>query len=544
MKIAAKFYIVVIPLVVLTVLTAGVLAFVASASALEAAVRNGMMWLAADMQRYSAEQASLLFTEGYGEDALMRDAAVAAIGKHAADLVGDNPSEVVFALDAERNMLFYAGAETHRKYTASSISLAHNYLVRAVSLADFSIEIYIAYERRDVLSGLDKLIAVVLAMLVLMPTAAFIFIHIISRSVTRPLRAMQTVFDGYSAVGKQLELRKHVDITPDYRDETGALVNSFNIMIKKMIETENELIAHARGSDAKKKIEEKRRTIFQLYAPSEIVRKVLKNSSDLISGQKCEASILYSGVRHITPLSENLAPAKFIDFLNRYFLSMTRIAGKRGGVSFNIEGDALLAGWGVPNPRKKDAVHALHAALLMIDMMKRINADNVGLGLPPLAIGIGLDAGFVTAGNIASDNKVNWSVMGGPVSAAVELQELTKKYREAALFTENIYKKVYAVFPCRFVDKISLRGQGQPGSISIFTARLKITGKEKEAWKHHRFGVKLFYARKFPEALLQFEQALLDDPQDGLSAIFIKRCRMYIKNPPPPMWDGSPLGIF
>jgi adenylate cyclase len=264
---------------------------------------------------------------------------------------------------------------------------------------------------------------------------------------------------------------------------------------------------------------------------------VLKTSLEVLSGQKYEASILFSGMRRLSPLSDNLPPTKFLDLMNRYFLNMTSLATKKGGINFNIEGDALLAGWGVPAPKKKDSIHALHTALLMIGEVQKINEENDTLGLPPLEIGIGLDSGPVTAGNIASSNKVDWAVMGSPVTLAVQLQDLTKKYHEAILFTENVYKKVYSIFPCRFVDKAALKGQ--PSGVSLFTARLKIEGKEKDAWKHHRIGVKLFYARKFPEAQLQFEQALIANPEDGLSAIYIKRCGAFIKNPPPPLWDGK-----
>jgi adenylate cyclase len=216
---------------------------------------------------------------------------------------------------------------------------------------------------------------------------------------------------------------------------------------------------------------------------------------------------------------------------------MTTIVRKKTGVNFNIEGDALLAGWGVPEPKVQDTVNAVHTALLMIQAMLKLNKENVDLGLPPLEIGIGLDAGPVTAGNIASDNRVTWAVMGSPVTTAVHVQKLTKDYKAAVLFTESIYKKVYTYFPCRFVDKVALAGSTL--GISLFTARLKVTGKEKEAWKHHRIAVKLFYARKFAEALMQFEQTLLKDPEDSISAIFISRCRRYMKTPPPPMWDGS-----
>jgi adenylate cyclase len=308
-------------------------------------------------------------------------------------------------------------------------------------------------------------------------------------------------------------------------------------MMAKFAAAEHELNMFALGKEAKKNIEEKRRNIFQLYTPGDVVRKVLNTPANLLTSAKYDGAILCSGLRRIAPLSDKLPPSAFIMLLNRYFIRMTAIVRKKNGVNFNIDGDALLAGWGVPEPKTRDAVNAVHSALLMIQAMLKLNDENGDLGLPPLEIGIGLDAGPVTAGSIALDNKINWMVMGGPVTVAAQLRKLTQEYKTSVLFTENIYQKVYNCFPCRFVDKVTLAGC-QTG-VSLFTACLKITGIEKEVWKRHRAAVKLFYARKFAEALVQFEQNLLADPEDNISALFISRCRRYLKTPPPPMWDGT-----
>ncbi|MDR0637655.1 MAG: hypothetical protein LBG27_01920 [Spirochaetaceae bacterium] len=539
MKIRAKLYLVVLPLVSVTVLLAALFSYSASASALEKAALEMLNKKAAWMRDYMNDQAALLVDEGYLGDEYMREAALAGIEKYANDLL-QNEAEIVVAFDSIRRLVFFAGDEARKKDTALLANLNRKYItVRFLSDA-FSLQVYTAHERRDVLEVLDGTIMVSFLILLLALLTATVFLRFLSAVITRPINTMKAAFDAYSFDRLSVKVREYPVLKVSSRDESGSLAASYNAMMARFAEAENELNRFARGREAAKNIEEKRRNIFQLYTPGDIVQKVLKTPADLLAGAKYESAILYSGLRHISPLSENLPPAKFVALLNRYFSKMTAIVRKKTGVSFNIEGDMLLAGWGIPERHAKDAVNAAHTALLMIEAMFTLNEENSELGLPPLDMGIGLDAGFITAGNIASDNRINWTVMGGPVRAAVQVQKLTGDYKEALLFTENIYKKVYTFFPCRFVDKVPL--PGSPAGISLFTARLKIAGREKEAWKHHRIAVKLFYARKFTEALLRFEQVLLKNPEDGISPIFIDRCRRYIKSPPPSIWDGTPCG--
>jgi class 3 adenylate cyclase/HAMP domain-containing protein len=521
------------------VLLATLFAYSASADALEKAVREALDKKSAWLQSYMNDQAVLLIDEGYFGDEYMREAALAGIEKYASDLV-QGEAEIIAAFDNTQRLMFFAGDKARQKDVALLADLNRKYIaVRALSDA-FSLEVYTARERRDTLEVLDGVIVTFFLVLLLALLTAAVFLHFLSAAVTRPIVAMKAAFDAYSFDRLSGKDKEYSAVEVPSRDETGALAVSYNAMMTRFAEAENELNQFARDREAAKNIEEKRRNIFQLYAPGEVVQKVLKTPADLLAGAKYEGAVLYAGLRHISPLSENLPPAKFVALLNRYFIKMMAIVRKKSGVNFNIEGDALLAGWGVPESHAKDTVNAVHTALLMIEAMAELNEEHGEIGLPPLEMGIGLDAGFLTVGNISSDNRIIWTVMGGPVSTAVQSYKLTRDYKDVLLFTEHIYKKVYACFPCRFIDKVTL--PGSPAGISLFTARLNIEGQEKEAWKHHRIAVKLFYARKFSEALLQFEQVLLNDPEDGISSIFIDRCRKYIKSPPPPMWDGIPFG--
>jgi class 3 adenylate cyclase len=535
MSVRTKLYLIVLPLMSVAIVLGVSFAYSVAASILENAATENLSQKAAWLERYADSQAFLLADEGYFDDEYMREAAFAGIEEYAASLL-HSPSEIAAGFDHTGRLVFFAGSADRKKDAAPPAGLNRKYLAAQTASGAFSLQMYAARERRDILKPLDKLILAALFLLIPALVIAAVFLRALSVSITKPIGKMKSAFDQYAFDRLSNSAKEYPAVEPA-DGEAGALAVSYNNMMAKFAAAEHELNVFALGKEAKKNIEEKRRNIFQLYTPGDVVRKVLNTPANVLTGAKYDGAILYSAVRRIAPLSDNLPPSAFIMLLNRYFIRMTAIVRKKNGVNFNINGDALLAGWGVPESKAKDAVHVVHSALLMIQTMRELNEENGGLGLPPLEIGIGLDMGPVTAGSIASDNRINWTVMGGPVTVAAQLRKLTKEYKTSVLFTENIYKKVYRYFPCRFVDKVTLAGNET--GVSLFTARLEIAGKEKEAWKHHRLAVKLFYARKFTEALIQFEQTLLNDPEDNISALFISRCRRYMKMPPPPMWDGS-----
>jgi adenylate cyclase len=131
-----------------------------------------------------------------------------------------------------------------------------------------------------------------------------------------------------------------------------------------------------------------------------------------------------SDVRNFTTMSEKLAPEKVVDALNTHLGMMTNIIMKYGGSIDNFVGDAIVAVFGVPLVKPDDAARAVACAVEMQNAMAAVNAANGNKELPPLEMGIGLNTGEVVAGNIGSDLRVKYSVIGNPVNIAARLESL------------------------------------------------------------------------------------------------------------------------
>ncbi|RME73599.1 MAG: FHA domain-containing protein [Planctomycetota bacterium] len=172
--------------------------------------------------------------------------------------------------------------------------------------------------------------------------------------------------------------------------------------------------------------EERVRRIFQKYVPADVVRRVLSMSEDERLSAKLEATVLFSDIRSFTSLSERLPPEEVVAFLNDYLQRMVRIVDEAGGIVDKFIGDAIMAVFGAPAPRPDDARRAVRAALAMLAEIERFNEEQRRRGGVRIEVGIGIHTGSVIAGNMGSDKKMEYTVIGDTVNAACRIEALTK----------------------------------------------------------------------------------------------------------------------
>jgi adenylate cyclase len=212
---------------------------------------------------------------------------------------------------------------------------------------------------------------------------------------------------------------------------------------------------------------EKRRVshLFTQYVSKDVLNEVLHNYKEYMkssAGQKVELTVLFSDIRGFTTMSETTPPEKIVELLNIHFTVMADIILKHNGTIDKYIGDAIMAFWGAPVPTKDHAEQAVLAGQEMLEGLKEVNATLKERGFDlEVKIGVGINTGVATIGNIGSEQKKNYTVVGDTVNLASRLESITKEYKTPLIFSEYTYEKIKTI-DCNLLGNVKV-GQGAAG---------------------------------------------------------------------------------
>ncbi len=279
--------------------------------------------------------------------------------------------------------------------------------------------------------------------------------------------------------------------------------------------------------------------LFGTYVPKEIVAEMAKNPGEYsMRGESREMTVLFSDVRGFTSISEGLTPEGLKDLMNTYLTEMTESIQKRRGTVDKYIGDAIMAFWGAPVPDGKHAKHALQCALDMQKAVRGLDPVFAKKGWPPLHIGVGVNCGTMSVGDMGSRFRRSYTVMGDAVNLASRLESLTKEYRVGILVSENIVKQAPS-FVYREVDKVRVKGKAEGIAIfepvgkqgSVGATMLEEIGRFRQAVEHYR-------AQRWDEAERLLKDLAGASPETKLYKIYLDRIAYFRENPPGASWDG------
>ncbi len=278
---------------------------------------------------------------------------------------------------------------------------------------------------------------------------------------------------------------------------------------------------------------------FEKYVSPAIVAEVLKDPENIeLGGKKMNLTVMFSDVRGFTTISEKLDPRELTNLLNSYLTPMTDLVFRNKGTLDKYMGDAIMAFWGAPIPFPDHAQHACRCALQMLEKLKELQADYRAKGLPEIDIGIGLNTGEMSVGNMGSETVRNYTVMGDAVNLGSRLEGINKEYGTRIIISEFTYEAIKDSFTAREVDWVRVKGKAQPVRIYELISEGPPPAEIDAALKHFAAGFALYHERKFKEAIERFQEALSHRPEDTPSKVYIKRCESYLEEPPPADWDG------
>ena len=206
------------------------------------------------------------------------------------------------------------------------------------------------------------------------------------------------------------------------------------------------------------------KSMLDSYVSPEVVNILLKNPEKLnLGGEDREVTIFFSDIRGFTSLSEGLTPQELVSLINKYLSRMTDIIMDNQGTVDKYIGDAIMAFWGAPLDDPDHPFKACKASLEMITALKEINST-----LPPdkqIDIGIGINTGIATIGNMGSTKKKNYTAMGDTVNLASRLEGVNKLFHTKIIISESTFKRVKDKILARELDLIRVKGKKQPVKI-------------------------------------------------------------------------------
>ncbi len=279
---------------------------------------------------------------------------------------------------------------------------------------------------------------------------------------------------------------------------------------------------------------------FKKYVPSDLVTQLVKNSQDAtIGGKKQTLTLLFSDIENFTGISEKTKPEELVNRLYDYFsLFAHTISGNHGTIDKYI-GDSIMAFWGAPIPMdiKQHATLACHAALTC--QLQGFNLSNAWIreGKPKFRTRFGIHTGEVVVGNMGSDERINYTVLGDNVNLASRLEGINKYYGTEIIISEVTHDLVKEDFEFRLLDKITVKGKTQPLCIYELLAEKNKLDQNKLRFYHgYEKGLKYYFKGDWDNCI-KYMSAVIRHIDDKAAEVIKERAIAFKKNPPE-NWNG------
>lgn len=312
---------------------------------------------------------------------------------------------------------------------------------KRISIGDCGIITTIPSEivMEPVYKTLKRILLIVTAVLCL----SILFIYFFSKTISNPVKSLTKASDQIEKGNFEISLK------PKSNDEIGLLTERFVAMGKGLAERE------------------RLKTTFGKFINKEIAEKAAKGELSL-GGETKDVTIFFSDIRNFTAISEKLEPVEVVEFLNDYMTRMVECVNVTHGVVDKFIGDAVMAVWGAPvsmGNSAKDALNCVRSALMMRAALIDFNKDRGGDKKPIIKIGCGINTGSVIAGQIGSDKRMEYTVIGDAVNFASRTESLNKPLGTDILITENTYELIKDYVLVEKMPSVTVKGKEKPVSM-------------------------------------------------------------------------------
>ena len=286
--------------------------------------------------------------------------------------------------------------------------------------------------------------------------------------------------------------------------------------------------------------EKRLKSTMARYMDPGIADRLVASGAELLGGQNVESTVMFSDIRGFTTLTEQLGAQGTVALLNEYFTLMVDCIQHEGGMLDKFIGDAIMAAFGIPVAHEDDADRAVRASIAMIATLTKWNRQRASEGKLPVNIGIGLNTDNVVSGNIGSNKRMDFTIIGDGVNLASRLESACKQYGAKILISEFTMRKLQGTYRQREIDLVVVKGKTQPVAIyevlayhdsESFPGIAEVLGLFKE-------GLSAYRARKWDAAMKTFSECLAINANDKPSHLYLERAQLLKETPPPEDWAG------
>jgi adenylate cyclase len=279
--------------------------------------------------------------------------------------------------------------------------------------------------------------------------------------------------------------------------------------------------------------------MFGHYVPPQLVDTMMQKPEAFNSeGESRTMTVLFADIRSFTTISESLHPNDLKKLLNQFFGHMTKIIFDNHGTIDKYVGDMIMAFWGAPVPDDRHALHATLAAMQMLAKVKEIKPQMQAQGLPEINIGIGLNTGTMNVGDMGSEYRRAYTVLGDAVNLASRLEGLTKFYGAGLVIGEETYDQIKDMVLCRKLDRVRVKGKST--GIEVFqplALHEASSPQQKTAMEAHHAALDCYWNQQWDDAQQRFQDLHQAHPDDAIYTLYLERIEQ-LRGKDLGNWDG------
>jgi adenylate cyclase len=279
--------------------------------------------------------------------------------------------------------------------------------------------------------------------------------------------------------------------------------------------------------------------LFGQYVPPDLVRQMsLDPEHYSLESQKRELSVLFTDIRGFTTISEGLDADDLSHLMDEYLTPMTRVVHESEGTIDKYIGDAVMAFWGAPVPHPHHADQAVGAGLAMLKALDELNVKFQKKGWPYIKIGVGVNTGPMSVGNMGSQFRRAYTVLGDAVNLGSRLEGITKQYGVAMLVSEHTAHEA-ARYHYREVDRVRVKGKTEPITIlEPLGLEEEMSAEDLDRARQFRHFLFLYRSQSWDQAEEMLRRLLKDEPDCFLYELYLERIEHFREVPPGEDWDG------